>query len=487
MHATTCSSLFAAAALVALAALALLPGAGAAQPARAFRAGAATSNITPKLGTSINGNMTDARAAHVHDELHARCLVLNDGTTKIAFAVCDACMVPQSVTEAVRKLVQEETGIPADHVLISATHAHSCGTLTAVFQSDPDADYPAFVVRRIADGIRRADHNLAPARVGWGAGQVADQLFNRRWRMKPGTPLPNPFGGTDQVKMNPGVGNPNLLEPAGPVDPEVSVLSVVTPEGRPIALLANYSLHYVGGTGPATLSADYYGAFADRVAQLLGAEHQDPPFVALMSNGTSGDVNNINVRGSTEKLPSYVKIRQVADEVAAEVARVQKGIRHRDFAALTAAAAQLTLGVRRPSAAEVARAKEILAAAKPGEPLAGLDAIYAHETMQMAGYPAEVPVMLQAFRIGDLAIAAAPCEIFAEIGLELKRRSPIRPLFAISLANGYNGYLPTPEQHALGGYETWRAKSSYLEVEASRKITARLLALLEQLAKPASG
>lgn len=450
-----------------------------AEPARVFRAGAAASNITPKLGTSINGNMRDGRAAQIHDELHARCLVLDDGQNRLAFAVTDSCMLPREVTDAARRFVHEETGLPEDHILISATHSHSCGTSAAVFQSDPDPEYPRFVARRIADGIRRAAGNLEPARIGWGSGSVPDEVFNRRWKMKPGTALPNPFGGTDQVKMNPGVANPNLLEPAGPTDPQVSVLSVTSPEGRPIALLANYSLHYVGGTGPGHISADYYGAFADRVQQLLGADRQDPPFVGIMSNGTSGNINNINFRGPAVSYKPYEKMRLVADKVATEAVRVQKSIRYREWVPLSVAQTELKLGVRKPNAEELSRAKEILASAK--RPLTTLEEIYAGETVQMAEYPAQVPVLLQAMRIGDLAVTAIPCEVFVEIGLELKQKSPIQPTFTVSLANGYNGYLPTPEHHALGGYETWRAKSSYLEVQASRKITDALLELLGRL------
>ncbi|MDB6031231.1 MAG: Neutral/alkaline non-lysosomal ceramidase, partial [Verrucomicrobiales bacterium] len=89
--------------------------------------------------------------------------------------------------------------------------------------------------------------------------------------------------------------------------------------------------------------------------------------------------------------------------------------------------------------------------------------------------------LLQAVRIGDLAIAAVPCEVFVEIGLNLKRSSPIKPAFTISLANGYNGYLPTAEAHKLGGYETWRARSSYLETDAAAKISKAMLQLLEDL------
>jgi hypothetical protein len=143
------------------------------------------------------------------------------------------------------------------------------------------------------------------------------------------------------------------------------------------------------------------------------------------------------------------------------------------------AQSELKLGVRKPDAAELARAREILAEAK--RPLTTMEEIYAGETVQISEYPASVPVLLQAMRIGDLSITAIPCEVFVEIGLELKQKSPIKPTFTVSLANGYNGYLPTPEHHALGGYETWRAKSSYLEVGASPKITAELLELLARL------
>lgn len=462
------------------AALLCLSSAASAQNARQFRAGAATSNITPPLGTSINGNFRDIAAKHVHDELRARCLVLDDGSTRLAFAVVDACMVPREVTDAAKRLVREETRLPESHILVSATHTHSGGTCAPVFQSKPDPQYPSFVARRIADGIRRAINNLAPAKIGWGSGSVPDEVFNRRWHMKPGVALTNPFGTTDKVRMNPPAGSADLVEPAGPTDPEVSILSVVSPEGQPVAMLTSYSLHYVGGVGPGHLSADYFGIYADRVQELLKADRQDPPFVAMMSNGTSGNINNVNFRVRRTSLPAYEKMRQVAHKVAAEAVRVQQSIRHRDWVPLAAATTELRLGVRKPTAEELARARDILSKAKPG-PLTTPAEVYAGETVQLADYPDQVPVLLQALRLGDLSITAIPCEVFVEIGLELKQKSPLKPNFTISLANGYNGYLPTPEHHALGGYETWRAKSSYLEVDASPRITAALLDLLKKL------
>jgi hypothetical protein len=449
-----------------------------------FKAGAATSNITPPLGTSINGNMRDVRAGHVHDELHARCLVLDDGATRLAFAVVDCCMLPRSVTDAARKYIEAEVGIPASHVLISATHSHSTGTCTSVFQSDPDGYYPPFVARRIADGVRRAVNNLEPAKAGWGFGAVPDEVFVRRWRMRPGAVLKNPFGGVDQVKMNPGVGNPDLVEPAGVPDPELSILSAVSVAGRPIGVLANYGLHYVGGVGAGHVSADYFGMFAEGLKQRLNAERSDPPFVAAMSNGASGDVNNINFRVPAPRLGAYEKMRAVAVKVASEAARVHGTIRHSAEIRLGARETELRLGVRKASGDELGRARALLADLEPGTVLSDQERIYAREALKLSEYPDEVPVILQAFKIGDLGIAAIPCEVFAEIGLALKRESAVRPMFVVSLANGYNGYLPTPEQHALGGYETWRARSSYLEVNASRKISTALLDLFRQLAAP---
>ena len=140
--------------------------------------------------------------------------------------------------------------------------------------------------------------------------------------MKPGTIRADPFGGTtDRVKMNPGYQAPGLVEPAGPVDPEVSVLSVQSRDGRPLALLANYSLHYVGGVEP--LSADYFGAFAERIGQLLEARTTTrPPFVGILSNGTSGDINNINFAGAAPRQEQPCEqIRIVADAVARGRAR----------------------------------------------------------------------------------------------------------------------------------------------------------------------
>lgn len=446
-----------------------------------FRAGAATSNITPRLGTSINGYFNDRLAAHIHDELHARCLVLDDGQNRVAIVVCDSCMISREVLDAAKRQIETKYGLAPDHVLISATHTHTAPASAAVFQSEPDARYLDFLVGRIADGVGRAIHNLAPARIAWGVGQEPNEVFNRRWKMKPGTVPPTPFGGTnDVVRMNPPIASPDLVEPAGPTDPAVTVVSLQSPDGRPIALLANYSLHYVGTGEDWEVSADYYGAFADRITQLLGADRLDPPFVALLSNGTSGDINNINFRKKRPPQAPYERMRAVAGVVASEAHRVCGTLQYQDWVPLDVRQTELKLGVRLPSPEDVTRAQAILAKAE-GKELKTTEQAFARETVVMKDYPKEVPLIIQALRVGELGIAAVPCEVFAETGLAIKQHSPFKPTFTIELANGYDGYLPTPEQHRLGGYETWRARSSFLEPQAAPKIFDTLMDLFRQL------
>jgi len=454
----------------------LAPGL-AAQAPRQFRAGAAASNITPWLGLSINGNMQDRRVNQIHDQLHARSLALDDGRNRIVITVVDSCMMSRELLDEAKRLVTQHTGLPAHHMLVSATHAHSAATAVPIFQSQADQEYLRFLTRRIADSARLALSNLRPAEVGWGVGKVPQHVFNRRWKMKPGTALPNPFGGTDQVKMNPPAGSPDLDEPAGPTDPDLAILSVRGLDGRPIALLGNYSLHYVGAAG---ISADYFGMFADRIRELMGAQALEPPFVGMLSNGTSGNINNIDFRRKSEPQKPFAQTRRVADEVAQEALRVYQTIQHQAWVPLDARQAELELGVRRPGSEELGRARQIIATAK-GPAMQTLPEIYARETLLLVDYPEKVRVPIQGLRIGDLGIGAIPCEVFVEIGLELKQKSALKPAFIVSLANGYNGYLPTVEHHRLGGYETWRARSSYLEVEAAPKIVECLVGLLAEL------
>lgn len=467
--------------VVAIGLLSFVARAPAAEPG--LKAGAVAVDITPeKLPVSINGGMSDRQATGVNDPLYARCLVLDDGTTALALVVCDSCMIPRHILDEAKRIAAEKTGIPAANMMISATHTHEAVTLGGVFQSEPQQDYIPFLIGKIAAGIEQAWTQREPAKIGWGAGQDPSQLFNRRWFTQASVVNEDPFGGmSDVVRMNPGFAKEVLKEQSGPIDPEVGVISVQAVNGRPIALWANYSLHYVGDVPGTLLSGDYYGVFAERIASRVGAQKGEPAFVGMMTNATSGNINNVDF-GSGPR-PPRAPLEQsnvVATSVADAAYRAWTKIEHRPSVTLAALETEIELGVRVPTEADVARAKEILAKAGPG-PYGGLKEVYARETTLLADFPPQVKVLLQAFQIGELALVSTPCETFVETGLAIKEASPFRPTFVVELANGYNGYLPTPEHHAWGGYETWRARSSYLSPDAEPKIRGTLLELLGRL------
>lgn len=448
-----------------------------------LRAGASVVDITPRtFPVSSNGGMSDRSVGKAHDPLNARGLVLDNGPVRIAIVVADSCMIPSDIIDAAREKASRSTGIPAGNMLVSATHTHTAVTVGGVFQSEPEAAYREFLKDRMAQAVIEAASRLEPARVGWAVGNNARQVFNRRWFMRPGFQYVDPFdAGTDRVRMNPPAGSSQLLAPAGPIDPEVPVLSVQSRDGRPLALLANYSLHYVGGVAPGGLSADYFGEFAKQIAQRLGAEEVEPPFVGIMSNGTSADVNNVNFFEPSVRRRPFEQIRRVAADVADSAHHAYQRIEYHDWVPLASSESEIELGVRLPDRADLERAQAILKAAGAG-PYRERRDIYARETVLLAEYPAQVQVRLQAIRIGNLGIVSTPCETFVETGLAIKQESPLRPTFVIELANGYNGYLPTARQHELGGYETWRARSSYLAVEAEAKVRSTLLRLLHDVA-----
>ncbi|NBU75669.1 MAG: hypothetical protein EBS30_10675, partial [Planctomycetes bacterium] len=155
-----------------------------------LRAGAATSNITPQLGLGIIGGFVPFPGTHVHDELHARCMVLDNGQGKVVLVVCDLLGMDRQVSEQARQLIEKDLGIGQDRVLICATHTHSAASALGTdprLNSQTMDEYQRFVVLRIVDGVKRAVNLLRPAEIAHGSVDIPEHLFNRRWYMKPGT------------------------------------------------------------------------------------------------------------------------------------------------------------------------------------------------------------------------------------------------------------------------------------------------------------
>jgi neutral ceramidase len=467
--------------LLCLAALSLaLSTASLAAQTPALKAGAAAVDITPQeFPMNMPGGFSANLAERAHDPLHARALVLQEGQTTLALVVVDNLgAAPDALNEA-KALASAQTGIPAGKMLICSTHTHSGPSLNT--RTAQGAAYWKRFVEGVSASIIQAHAALRPAAFGAAAHPLADEVFNRRWYLKPGKMPPNPFGRLDTVKMNPGT-NPDVLDrPAGPTDPDITVISVQDAKRKPLALFANYSLHYVGGAPGGQMSADYFGEFARLMPSRLRG---DDAFVAMMSNGTSGDINNIPFGVTRPPREPFEQIRIVAQKAADTAWLAHRKIeKHRSDVRLGMIEREVTLKYRRPSPQEVAEAQAVLAIKDKAaiEKLPRLAQNYARSTVNAHERPEQtLTVKLQALRIGDLAVCGIPFEAFVEIGLDLKKRSPFPQTMVIGLANGRHGYLPTLEQHPLGGYETWIGTNQVQE-DTSVILTGHLLEMLAEL------
>jgi len=372
--------------------------------------------------------------------------------------------------------------------MISCTHTHSAtSVLGNRFETEQELDaYQTTVADAIVEGVRQAVLTSQPAQLGFTTIQRPDHVFNRRWFLKPGSMPPNPFGEIDMVKMNPSAGSADLIEPAGPTDPTVSILAVRQPDGRMISVFASYSLHYVGGVGNGHISSDYFGMFCDELVRLAG--DRNASMVPMLANGTSGDINNINFRTPRSGQKPYEQMQLVAHDVASGVFAAMATLNYSGDLSLGFRYREEPISLRMPTPEQIQWATSTLASPAPSAGSTDLPRIYAERTLQLAEQAKSSPIIrlpLQVLRIGDIGIGTMPCEVFCEIGLEFKRTSKLQPAMLLSLAHGYFGYLPSVRHHRLGGYETWLG-TNRLEPTASVTMLESLLQMSDELALEAT-
>ncbi len=442
---------------------------------RILRAGAHAIDVSPRsFPAVISGGFLAGTAGSLRDPLHARCLVLDDGTTRVAIAVVDTLMMPREMLDRVKTLASKATGIAAERMLISATHTHSAPSVMGALGTGVDQPYARLLPEKIVKGIELAAKNLAPARIGWAVAKDYEDTHCRVWIRRPDRIGTDPFGRrTVRAMMHPGYQNPDYIGPCGPYDPDLSILSLQSADGRPIALLANYSMHYFGAT---PVSADYYGRFAERIKQMIGADQLDPPFVAVMSHGTSGDAHWMDY-SRPRKSPGIDTYAQRVARVACEAYRK---VQYHDWVPIAMAEKKLTLKRRLPDQQRLAWARKIIAAMGDRQKPNSQAEVYALEQIFLNEEPRR-ELKLQALRLGQLGITAIPNEVYGITGLKIKAQSPLKPTVNIELANGAEGYIPPPELHPLGGYNTWPARTAGLEVGAEPKIVEAVLRLLEEV------
>jgi hypothetical protein len=428
--------------------------------------GFAQTDITPEVGAVIPGYFRKRISTGVHDPLHATACVISDGQTAVAIVSVDALSLRRSVVESARKLAQSRSGIPAQNIMIAATHTHCGGPIANAFECEADDGYCRFVAEQIAEAIVKANEGKREARIGVAVGHENRIAFNRRFVMKDG-----------RHQTHPGKGNPDIVRPAGPTDPDVGVIAAQDENGRMLGLIVNFACHctVMGGT---EFSADYPFYLAETLRKEFGDQ-----CLTLFLQGASGDVTQV-----AHTLPRELEFGEkwawrIGTRLGGEVIKTVALMDFVETAPLQVARSTIRLARRQVPEKMLEEAKRILS--EDGEPT--VERIYARELVLLAEEVKEKPFVdaeVQTIAIGRAALVAIPGELFCQFGLDIKRASPFPTTFVVTCANGMVGYLPTPEAFKGGGYEVRLARSSQLVPDAGNQLVGEALQLLQSLSVP---
>lgn len=448
-----------------------------------FQAGAAKVDITPSLGTIIGADFLPHYARFIHDPLFSKSLVFRNKKDIIVIIVVDVCIMDTDFMDDVKSKILWVTGIEPINVLLASNHNHAAGDIINLLGGAADVAYKKKLPNLIVESVRLAKANLQPAKIASDLVNVPEYVRCRRYLMAEGYEAKNPVTRkNDIVKTNPFGGEDKIIEPAAKTDPELSFLAVKTLDGKWISVLANYSLHYVGDWPDDSITADYFGEFSRQIQEKLGA---DDEFIGIMSNGTSGDVNIWDFM-NPDRFPKehYAKTKLIGGNLAQKVYEKMGNLTWEIEPNISVKYDELTLNLRKPSAEELALAMQGFIendfnnlSLKPDM----IQRIYDREQVLLNEYSDTAILGVQAIKIGNLIIGALPGEFFAETGLKLKEGINLHNYFTISLANSYGGYVPPAHEIDRGGYETWRARSSFLEQNAEEKIRGKLAELIREI------
>jgi hypothetical protein len=431
-----------------------------------LRVGAAAARITPEQPLPMAGYYSIRLSTNTHDDLHAKAIVLEQDGARAALVVCDLISLPRTVVVQAREIIARTTRVPGANVMISATHSHTGPVLDtgsarkAVDGGGTDAvrAYTAALPAKIAEAVQGADAMLQPARVSV-AHEHEDHLsFNRRYFMKDGA-----------VAWNPGKLNTNIVRAAGPIDPDVAVLYFDSPKSVPLATYVNFAMHpdTVGGL---EFSADY----AFTLSKLLG-EYKGTNMITVFANGSCGNINHVDVQWAGAQ-KGHTESARLGTVLAGNVFKAYTRLQSLEPQSLRVRSEMVKLPLPELKPGDVEAARAIAARVGTTNTPKFLEQVNAFKVLDVAareGRPQEVEV--QVIALGDdLAWVSLPGEIFVELGLEIKKKSPFRHTLIAELANGAIGYIPNKKAFDEGNYEPASARcargSGELLVESALKL-----------------
>lgn len=432
--------------------------------ANPLRVGFARADITPAVGMEIPGGFAKNFSQGIHDPLWAEAAYFADGTVRLAVVGIDTINVSLEMVQEARKQAEARCGIPGGNILIGASHTHNGGPVENCWAVEKDPAYCRLVSERIADAVVKASETAVEARVASGVGKEDGVAYNRRFRMKDGT-----------IRTHPGKMNPDIVAPAGPIDPDVAVIAAEDAQGKLLGCIVNFTCH--GTTlGGSLISADWPYYLRQTIRGGTGAD-----IGVVFLNGACGDVTQVDNQNPRAGEFGEAWARRVGMSVGAVALNVLAKAEFTAEAPLGIKSETIALPIRDLGGSD----EELVKREAPGIGLGTGDEVYLKEAALVREMKAKSPtvdVEVQAMRIGSAGIASNPAELFCQFGLDIKRGSPWKPTMVVELANRCCGYVATSEAFLGGGYEVRTARCSYLGPGAGDQIANTSARLLCQLA-----
>jgi hypothetical protein len=439
-----------------------------------LRVGVAATDITPPLGIPLAGYYHARGADGVLDPLHSKAVVLEFGGVRAAIVTLDLISVTRAITDAARAEIEQATGIRGAHVLIAATHTHTAPELSGRGRRSASqggekslsAEYTESLPAKIAESVRLANDRLQPAQLLAAKTRCEGLTFNRRYFLRDGT-----------VGWNPGKLNQNIVLPAGPSDPEVGILYVEKPDARgpaqAIATCVNFAMHS-DTTGGNKISADWPGALSRVLAGYHGTDH-----LTLVTLGACGNLNHLDTAWRWPQ-STPIEPHRIATVLGAAVLQAYKELQPVALGPLRVQSERVELALPEVTPAQVEEAKATLAVTKDDRGANFMKQVRSYRTLDVAGREGRPHrVEVQVVALGrDVAWVSLPGEVFVELGLAIKKRSPFPHTQVVELANENIGYIPDRRSYAEGNYEPESARCA---PGSGEKLVETAVALLTAL------
>ena len=434
-----------------------------------FKLGAAKTGMTPPKGSIIGDSYGIRVSEGVHDELYIKTLVFEQAGQRVAFITLDVISLPHLLVMKSRALIHKQTGIAVNNIILNATHLHAGPQMNPLFWDVvggsaklKSQEFTLKLPELILESVKSAISKIQPVHVSIGNVQETSISFNRRFLMKEGT-----------FKTNPGKLNPNIVRPAGPIDPSLSMVYFESLDKKPVAILVNFALH-VAVVGGNNFSSDFPGVMSDLIGKVKGEE-----VVTVFTNGTSGNINHIDVSNSNQ-LSGFDESQRIGTILADRVLNALNSLRPIPITSLKATIQAVNLPVFKVvEKLEMIWAKDVIS--KFGKPKGsgfadvvsawrildlvkyqgGLDTRHNSTTtvpLTVDGSALESEVSVIAF--GDqMALVGFPGDAFVELGLGIKLNSPF-PFTIVSeqSGNGTLSYIPNKKAFPEGQYEVNSAR-----------------------------